>query len=85
MKIDLFDKIQTFLGEIKSPTTVFGRILVSLIILSLNMPNANAASRVKDIADFEGVRENILVGYGLVVGLNGTGDSSPAPPLPSRA
>lgn len=35
---------------------------------------ANAASRIKDIADFEGVRENVLVGYGLVVGLNGTGD-----------
>ena len=34
-----------------------------------------AASRVKDIADFEGVRSNMLVGYGLVVGLNGTGDS----------
>lgn len=37
--------------------------------------DASAASRVKDIADFEGVRENILVGYGLVVGLDGTGDS----------
>ena len=36
---------------------------------------APAASRVKDIADFEGVRTNMLVGYGLVVGLNGTGDS----------
>jgi flagellar P-ring protein precursor FlgI len=35
---------------------------------------ALAVSRIKDIADFEGVRENQLVGYGLVVGLNGTGD-----------
>ncbi|SNB61745.1 flagellar P-ring protein precursor FlgI [Arboricoccus pini] len=34
-----------------------------------------AASRIKDIADFEGVRENMLIGYGLVVGLNGTGDT----------
>src|SRR5512136_1336137 len=33
-----------------------------------------AASRIKDIAAFEGVRDNQLVGYGLVVGLNGTGD-----------
>lgn len=39
------------------------------------MPSsAWAASRIKDIADFEGVRDNILVGYGIVVGLNGTGD-----------
>ena len=33
-----------------------------------------AQVRIKDIADVEGVRENQLVGYGLVVGLNGTGD-----------
>ena len=33
------------------------------------------SSRIKDIADFEGVRDNQLVGYGLVVGLNGTGDN----------
>ena len=36
---------------------------------------AAASSRIKDIADFEGVRENQLVGYGLVVGLNGSGDN----------
>jgi len=36
---------------------------------------ANATSRIKDVADFEGVRENLLVGYGLVVGLNKTGDT----------
>lgn len=35
---------------------------------------AAAQVRIKDIADIEGVRENQLVGYGLVVGLNGTGD-----------
>jgi len=36
---------------------------------------ASASSRIKDIADFEGVRDNLLVGYGLVVGLNGSGDT----------
>jgi flagellar P-ring protein FlgI len=35
---------------------------------------ASAQVRIKDIADVEGVRANQLVGYGLVVGLNGTGD-----------
>src|SRR3569833_574475 len=34
-----------------------------------------AKSRIKDIVEFEGVRDNMLVGYGLVVGLNGSGDS----------
>ncbi len=32
-------------------------------------------SRIKDIVDIEGVRDNLLIGYGLVVGLNGTGDT----------
>ncbi|TVR98387.1 MAG: flagellar basal body P-ring protein FlgI [Rhodospirillales bacterium] len=36
---------------------------------------AEAASRIKDIVNFEGVRDNQLVGYGLVVGLNNTGDT----------
>jgi len=36
---------------------------------------AFANSRIKDIVEFEGVRDNMLVGYGIVVGLNGTGDA----------
>ena len=36
---------------------------------------AYALSRIKDLAEIEGVRENLLVGYGLVVGLQGSGDS----------
>ncbi len=35
---------------------------------------AHAEARIKDIVNFEGVRDNMLMGYGLVVGLNGTGD-----------
>jgi flagellar P-ring protein precursor FlgI len=38
-------------------------------------PAQAAAARIKDIVDVEGIRENQLVGYGLVVGLDGTGDS----------
>src|SRR5438034_10058302 len=37
-------------------------------------PMAAAATRLKDLVSIEGVRDNQLVGYGLVVGLNGTGD-----------
>lgn len=48
--------------------------LALLLALSIWAP-ASAASRIKDISEFEGVRDNMLVGYGLVVGLNGTGDS----------
>src|SRR6202050_1470561 len=44
--------------------------LLALIL----MPLLASAARLKDIVDIEGVRENQLVGYGLVVGLAGTGD-----------
>ena len=53
-----------------------GTMLLALICLSLIASPADAkTTRIKDIVDFEGVRDNQLVGYGLVVGLNGTGDS----------
>ena len=48
--------------------------LISLAILCISS-EAYAVSRIKDIADFEGIRDNQLIGYGLVVGLNGTGDN----------
>ena len=43
--------------------------------LFATLSGAQANSRIKDIADIEGVRDNPLIGYGLVVGLNGTGDN----------
>ena len=46
-----------------------------LAIALLASGPGNGASRIKDIADFEGIRDNMLIGYGLVVGLNGSGDS----------
>ncbi len=52
-------------------------IIGSLVIFSLFMDPiapAHAQSRIKDLTDVEGVRDNMLVGYGLVVGLAGTGD-----------
>jgi flagellar P-ring protein precursor FlgI len=45
-----------------------------MFTLLLTASSAHATSRIKDVAAFEGVRENVLVGYGLVVGLQGTGD-----------
>ena len=51
-------------------------MMVAGLVLSVGAAGtADAASRLKDIVDFQGVRENPLVGYGLVVGLNGTGDT----------
>jgi flagellar P-ring protein precursor FlgI len=52
------------------------RSLLVLLVLLLGGPALAQGSgvRIKDVADMEGVRDNQLVGYGLVVGLNGTGD-----------
>ena len=58
--------------------TAWRRLLLASLAAAMPVVaggNALAASRIKDIVDFEGVRDNLLVGCGLVVGLNGTGDS----------
>ena len=53
-----------------------------LIFLGLVLLSASAgAERIKDIAHVAGVRENQLVGYGLVVGLDGTGDQTSQTPF----
>ncbi len=49
-------------------------MLVLATFTAFPPPAAAESVRIKDIADVEGIRENQLVGYGLVVGLNGTGD-----------
>lgn len=50
-------------------------LLLTALLAALAAPAAEAQPRIKDIVDVEGVRENQLVGYGLVVGLQGTGDN----------
>ena len=47
--------------------------LVALAVLTCAGSSATATSRIKDLANIEGIRQNQLIGYGLVVGLNGTG------------
>jgi flagellar P-ring protein precursor FlgI len=49
-------------------------LLISLFAFPVLMPSTAEAVRIKDIATFSGVRDNQLIGYGLVVGLSGTGD-----------
>ncbi|WP_421737049.1 flagellar basal body P-ring protein FlgI [Caulobacter sp.] len=46
---------------------------------------AFAKSRIKDIVSFEGVRDNQLIGYGIVVGLNGSGDSLRNAPMTKQS
>jgi flagellar P-ring protein FlgI len=58
------------------PQLIRSFLFVSALLVGAAYANgAWAMSRIKDLAAVEGVRENQLVGYGLVVGLNGTGDT----------
>jgi flagellar P-ring protein precursor FlgI len=47
----------------------------AMLALAVSCTAASATSRIKDLANIEGVRQNQLIGYGLVVGLAGTGDT----------
>ena len=65
-------------ATVRRSRALFSRFSAALLLsvaLAVPQPVAATSSRIKDIADFEGIRENLLIGYGLVVGLNGTGDS----------
>ncbi len=59
-------RLQTLAGSV-------GFILLPALMLSLCISQVQAA-RIKDITEIKGVRQNQLIGYGLVVGLDGTGD-----------
>src|SRR3954469_4628366 len=50
-------------------------IALQATLLALTALPAGAAVRIKDLARFDGVREQPIIGYGIVVGLSGTGDS----------
>lgn len=50
------------------------RRFLPVILFALSLPSYASSSRIKDLVTIRGVRENPLVGYGLVIGLNGTGD-----------
>ena len=50
-----------------------------ILILTLMLPTLGSADRIKDLTSVAGVRANQLIGYGLVVGLNGTGDGGAVP------
>lgn len=53
-------------------------LLIFLVTSYASLVTVVQAERIKDIANFEGVRENKLIGYGLIVGLDGTGDKGQA-------
>ena len=71
-------------GRVRQPSRLLA-MGIALLIFSICANEARAASRLKDMVNFEGVRDNNLVGYGLVVGLNGTGDTLTNSPFTERS
>jgi len=67
----------------KQTSRQFITLLLStvIVILASVMAQSRAADRIKDIASFDGVRDNQIIGYGLVVGLPGTGDQTTQVPF----
>ena len=65
----LIETMKTF--KICTMLKIFTLMLLTCSVL---LPQAASAARLKDLADVEGVRGNQLFGYGIVTGLNGTGD-----------
>ncbi len=56
--------------------------LITALVLTIGLfAPATQAARVKDIASIAGVRSNQLIGYGLVVGLDGSGDQTSQTPF----
>jgi len=60
-------------------------IVIGLSLLLLSQVGIVRAERLKDISDVAGVRPNQLLGYGLVIGLNGTGDTSNSAPFTEQS
>ena len=61
------------------------RFVIVVVLFVLGSSVCSAGPRIKDLVDFEGVRGNDLVGYGLVVGLNGSGDGIRNSPFTEEA
>ena len=60
-------------------------LTLSLGLLLSAFSSPARAEPLRELADFSGVRDNVLVGYGLVVGLDGSGDQTMQTPFSPRA
>ncbi|MGB0721573.1 MAG: flagellar basal body P-ring protein FlgI [Gammaproteobacteria bacterium] len=68
-----------------STLTHISRRLAAAALACLVLVGGAQAERIKDLTSIQGVRDNQLVGYGLIVGLNGTGDSTNSAPYTSQS
>ena len=60
-------------------------MLIGIAICATSFAPVASAERIKDLASVQGVQSNALIGYGLVVGLDGTGDQTTQAPFPTQS
>lgn len=70
---------------VKSSPSPLRLLALTLVSLTMAWPAAAQSIRIKEIASVQGVRSNQLTGYGLVVGLDGTGDQTTQMPYTSQS
>ena len=76
----------SFIGIKKVSNFLFAiRVAILVLVLSALTISQASAERLKDIASIAGVRSNALLGYGLVVGLDGTGDQTSQTPFTTQS
>src|SRR6202051_2757711 len=64
---------------------LFLRLFLAALALAAALPQVAQAERLKGLVSFQGVRDNPLIGYGLVVGLDGTGDQTSQTPFTTQS
>ncbi len=62
----------------------FAKVFAAMLVIALMAPPVAMASRIKDISSIQGMRQNQLIGYGLMVGLKNTGDKSSKTPFTAQ-
>jgi flagellar P-ring protein precursor FlgI len=68
----------TYLNQKKlSEKSFFAKMIWLTLLVALVQSPLASAERIKELASIQGIRQNQLIGYGIVVGLDGTGDQSP--------
>ncbi len=70
----IIEILTRWLKKKNAPSPIFSALLVSIIFMGFSI-NATAQVRLKDMMRLQGIERHQLIGYGLVIGLNGTGDS----------
>jgi len=64
---------------------IIAKVLAAAMVVALMVPSTSFATRIKDVSSVQGMRQNQLIGYGLMVGLKNTGDKASNTPFTAQS